>query len=116
MNEPGAVLVTGGSSGIGLASARALAEDGFPVGIVARRGDMVESVANAVAPGWTRTAMTKDILPQGDDLLVANPQGRIAEPEEIANLVRYLIVDAPAFLTGATIAIDGGATARAPLG
>jgi NAD(P)-dependent dehydrogenase (short-subunit alcohol dehydrogenase family) len=73
-------------------------------------------VANAVAPGWTRTPMTEAILPRGDELPRANPQGRIAEPDEIAGLVRWLVAEAPPFLTGATIAIDGGATARAPLG
>jgi NAD(P)-dependent dehydrogenase (short-subunit alcohol dehydrogenase family) len=39
------------------------------------------------------------------------PAGRIGAPEEVADVVRFLIADAPAFLTGARIAVDGGAEA-----
>lgn len=72
--------------------------------------------ANVVAPGWVRTEMTEPHLPAaGDDLLAINPLGRVGEPEEIADVVRYLAADAPAFLTGATIYVDGGQVARAPV-
>src|SRR5688572_20038628 len=40
-----AALITGGSSGIGLAIARALGEDGFAVTIAARRPDKLEQAA-----------------------------------------------------------------------
>jgi NAD(P)-dependent dehydrogenase (short-subunit alcohol dehydrogenase family) len=43
-----AALVTGGSSGIGLAIARALAEDGYGVTISARRPDKLEAAAEAL--------------------------------------------------------------------
>lgn len=71
---------------------------------------------NAVAPGWILTPMTaqfaRDATP--DALRRLNPLGRLGEPEEIASVVAYLATDAPAFLTGATVLVDGGQTASAP--
>ncbi|MGH3045577.1 MAG: SDR family NAD(P)-dependent oxidoreductase, partial [Gaiellaceae bacterium] len=40
-----AAVVTGASSGIGLAIARALAEDGYGVALAARRGDLLREIA-----------------------------------------------------------------------
>lgn len=41
-----------------------------------------------------------------------NPSGRVARPEEIAAFVAFLLSEEDAFVTGAALAIDGGATAR----
>jgi NAD(P)-dependent dehydrogenase (short-subunit alcohol dehydrogenase family) len=35
---------------------------------------------------------------------------RVGKPDEIANLIEYLALDAPDYLTGSTIFIDGGQT------
>jgi NAD(P)-dependent dehydrogenase (short-subunit alcohol dehydrogenase family) len=40
-----------------------------------------------------------------------NPTGRVASPAEVAAYVSYLLSDEAAFVTGAALAIDGGATA-----
>ena len=45
-----AALITGGSSGIGLAIARALGEDGYGVTISARRPEKLEAAAEGCAP------------------------------------------------------------------
>jgi NAD(P)-dependent dehydrogenase (short-subunit alcohol dehydrogenase family) len=69
-------------------------------------------VANAVAPGWIHTPMIGefvDSLAPGA-LSVMNPQARAADPGEVADIVKFLVVDAPAFLTGSTITVDGGQT------
>jgi gluconate 5-dehydrogenase len=73
-------------------------------------------VANVVAPGWTRTPMTAgaaDAMSRSD-LRRIMPAARVADPEEIANVVRYLVVNAPSFLNGSTVYVDGGQTAMAP--
>lgn len=73
--------------------------------------------ANAVAPGWVDTPMTHDdlVASSPDALRRLNPQGRFGRADEIAEVVRWLVLDAPAFLTGATLVVDGGQLASAPL-
>lgn len=72
---------------------------------------------NAVSPGWVRTPMTQaDLVDVPADVMRrVNPLARAGEPEEIANLVRYLVCEAPPFLAGASIVIDGGQTAMAAM-
>jgi NAD(P)-dependent dehydrogenase (short-subunit alcohol dehydrogenase family) len=41
------------------------------------------------------------------------PLGRLGASEEVATIVRYLLIDAPAYLTGSRITVDGGAEALA---
>ena len=74
-------------------------------------------VANAVAPGWVRTPMTDEYLDATtpDQLRRVNALGRAGTAEEIANVIGYLILQAPLFLTGATLVVDGGQTAMAPI-
>jgi len=68
---------------------------------------------NCVAPGYVGTAR---MLATPDEVLehlaAAHPVPRLARPTEIANLVAFLLSDEAPFLTGATIPIDGGYTAR----
>ncbi len=73
--------------------------------------------ANAVAPGWVTTPMTEADLAATTPtrLRRLNPQARFGRPDEIAEVIRWLVIDAPAFLTGSTITVDGGQTAQAPL-
>ncbi|MER5673715.1 SDR family NAD(P)-dependent oxidoreductase [Pseudonocardia alni] len=74
-----------------------------------------ESVpVNTVAPGWIRSEMTAELLataPAGA-LGAFVPAGRPGEAAEIAEVVRWVALDAPAFLTGQTIAVDGGQSVR----
>lgn len=74
---------------------------------------------NAVCPGDVDTPMlTGEAEGLGEDVdeFIADaaedsPNGRIAEPGEVASLVLYLAGDAARHITGTTISIDGGATA-----
>lgn len=66
---------------------------------------------NAVAPGLTRTALTQNIT-NNDIALKAStafhPLGRIAEPEDVASAIFWLLSDESAFVTANVIAVDGG--------
>jgi NAD(P)-dependent dehydrogenase (short-subunit alcohol dehydrogenase family) len=42
----------------------------------------------------------------------SGPTGRVASPDEVAAFVAFLLSDESAFITGATLAIDGGFTAQ----
>lgn len=61
---------------------------------------------NAVAPGFIETDMTKD-LPV-DELKKLVPMNRFGKPEEVADLVAFLISDKAAYITGEVISINGG--------
>ena len=58
-----------------------------------------------VAPGVTRSGMTSDV---SDELLASVPLARIAEPEEIAEVVVWLASDAARFISGTVLSVDGG--------
>jgi NAD(P)-dependent dehydrogenase (short-subunit alcohol dehydrogenase family) len=73
--------------------------------------------ANAVAPGWVHTAMVDDFVKQAspESLRRLNVLGRVGLPDEVANVIEYLALDAPSYMTGTTVFVDGGQTAMAPL-
>lgn len=64
---------------------------------------------NAVAPGFVRTDMTA-VLPEQvvERYEEQIPLGRLADPEEVAGVVRFLVSDAAAYVTGEVIRVDGG--------
>lgn len=70
---------------------------------------------NAVAPGSVRTAWIEDWGVSGEDqaaLLEEIPLRRVAEPEEIAEVVLFLASDRSRFVTGQTLIADGGVYTR----
>jgi 3-oxoacyl-[acyl-carrier protein] reductase len=76
---------------------------------------------NNVAPGLILTDRVKDTLQprpgvSEEELLAERarsiPVGRIGRPEELAALVAFLASPLAAYITGATIPVDGGATRR----
>ena len=67
--------------------------------------------ANAVAPGFVETDITAGLSDSvRETALAAIPLGRWAQPEEVANVVAFLSSDAAAYITGQTLAVDGGMT------
>lgn len=70
---------------------------------------------NSVAPSFARTPLTEKLLSDPDmerEILAATPLGRLVEPREVAFAIAFLASDAAAMITGVTLPIDGGWTAR----
>lgn len=69
---------------------------------------------NAVAPGIINTRMVRDNLASGrvqaESLLRMIPLARFGEPQEIAQVVTFLLSHAASYITGQTVIVDGGAT------
>ncbi len=67
---------------------------------------------NLIYPGWTDTPgerkfFTEDVLAESGKNL---PWGRLAQPEEIARGILFLVDPASDYMTGSTLVIDGGAS------
>jgi 3-oxoacyl-[acyl-carrier protein] reductase len=66
---------------------------------------------NAVAPGYVDTEMTRGLKPEQKKALTdLIPLGRIAQPREIASVVRFLASPDADYITGQVIIVDGGMT------
>lgn len=79
-----------------IAATKALAQE------VGRKGVTV----NAVAPGFIRTDMVEGL--DEKTLKAGIPLNRFGEPEEVAELVGFLVSDKAAYITGECISINGG--------
>ena len=72
---------------------------------------------NAIAPGWVRTPMIEEYWSDPEFLKQAKegiPLGRIAEPEEIANVVLFLVSELASYVHGHCMVVDGGRIAGVP--
>jgi NAD(P)-dependent dehydrogenase (short-subunit alcohol dehydrogenase family) len=65
----------------------------------------------AIAPGAIKTPINADVwqdLKGLSDLDAKIPMGRIGEPDEIGHVIAFLCSDLASYLTGITVAVDGG--------
>lgn len=70
---------------------------------------------NSLSPGGVRTPMTSPIvaMPGMEEIIRQScPQGRMAEPEELAQGALFLASNESSFMTGADLVMDGGLIAR----
>ncbi|MCB1011721.1 MAG: SDR family oxidoreductase [Microthrixaceae bacterium] len=66
---------------------------------------------NAVAPGAFPSKMMRATLESfGDEIAASTPLKRVGRPDDMAGVTRFLASRAGAFLTGAVIPVDGGAS------
>lgn len=74
---------------------------------VAQRG----ITANVVAPGYVETELTSSLPEEVKDRIRDQvPVGRFAEAEEVAEVVAFLAGEGAGYITGQTVAVDGGMT------
>jgi NAD(P)-dependent dehydrogenase (short-subunit alcohol dehydrogenase family) len=71
-------------------------------------------LAFAVCPGFTMTGMAEDYLASrgGDKLLADIPLGRVAMPQEVAEIAAFCALSAPESMTGAVLDINGASYVR----
>ncbi len=79
---------------------------------LSREVGKVGITVNAVAPGFMTTEMTKDLdEDQRDQIARRAALRRLAEPDDVARTVEFLLGDGGRNITGTTITVDAGATA-----
>ena len=69
---------------------------------------------NGIAPGMIATDMVADLADNSemrDQILSRTPLGRFGDPEEVAELVAFMVSGKAAYMTGETILVDGGRSA-----
>ena len=69
---------------------------------------------NGVAPGYVQTDLTRKLAEAGtidlEEIGGMHALGRLANPEEVAEPIGFLLSDAASFITGAVLLVDGGYT------
>jgi NAD(P)-dependent dehydrogenase (short-subunit alcohol dehydrogenase family) len=122
------MLKAGGGSIVNVSSATALI--GLPgVGYTASKGAILAATrnmaidyakfnirVNAVVPGFIDTPLLQrvwSVTPrEAEEILKTIPLGRLGKPEEVANVIAFLLSDEASYITSATIVVDGGYTAK----
>jgi 3-oxoacyl-[acyl-carrier protein] reductase len=105
------IVSTTGFSGLTVYGATKAALVGFTKSLAREAGPLGITV-NAVAPGFVDTAMTVGLDDAHRDQIVRrSPFKRLAETDDVAEAVAYLVSDAARNVTGTVLTVDAGSTA-----
>lgn len=66
---------------------------------------------NAVAPWYIDTPLARQVLDDlsyAEEVIARTPMGRVGKPEEVARTIAFLCMPAASYITGQTLAVDGG--------
>ena len=108
-----------------IAGLRAMPEEVHSAGYVAAKGGLIALTrelsakwarhgvrVNAIAPGFFPSRMTEKVLERHQSKLEERiPMGRVGRPGELKGVAVFLASPASSYITGQTIAVDGGVTA-----
>ena len=112
--KSGKIINISSTNGIDTNYPMSLDYDASKAGIISLTRNLARQYApyvlvNAVAPGWINTEMNqnldRDFIDNETKKILLN---RFAEPEEIANVIKFLISDDSSYINNSVIRIDGG--------
>jgi NAD(P)-dependent dehydrogenase (short-subunit alcohol dehydrogenase family) len=113
-------LIAGKGSIVNIASTRALMSEPSTEAYSASKGGLLSLThamamslspvrVNAVSPGWIEH-VTPEALSYADHAF--HPVGRVGIPEDVAEMIWYLVSDTAGFITGQNFVVDGGVTRK----
>lgn len=113
-NKYGVIINISSTNGIDTPYIESLDYDASKAGLISLSKNIANYLApyvrlNTICPGWVNTEMNKeldnDFIKKEEDKILL---GRFANPEEVANLVEFLISDKASYINNSIIRIDGG--------
>jgi 3-oxoacyl-[acyl-carrier protein] reductase len=105
------IVSTTGFSGLSVYGATKASLTGFTRSLAREVGPLGITV-NAVAPGFVDTEMTEGLdAAHRDQILRRSPLRRLAEIDDIANAIEFLLGDKAKNITGTVLTVDAGSTA-----
>ncbi len=107
----GSIIGSTGFNGLSVYAASKAAMGGFTKSL-ARELGKVNITVNTLAPGYMETAMTSGLQGEKLDAIKRrSPLGRLANVEDAAAAIKFLLSDEAKSITGTTITVDAGSTA-----
>ena len=113
-NKYGVIINISSTNGIDTTYIESLDYDASKAGLISLSKNLANYFApyvrvNTICPGWVNTEMNKeldkDFIKNEEDKILLD---RFANPEEIANLIEFLISDKASYINNSIIRIDGG--------